>query len=52
LWDVGWRRPRPLLVRDQAYLGTNSQTGTSVFDNNVTQSNFPRTLQFSLRLLF
>lgn len=38
------------LVGDQTYLGTNGQA--AVFNNNVTQWNSPRTLQFSLRLLF
>ena len=44
--NVNW------LVGDQTYLGTNAKTNTSVFDNNVTQWNQPRTFQFSLRLLF
>ncbi len=44
--NVNW------LVGDQAYLGTNSQTGMSVFNNNITQWNTPRTFQFSLRLAF
>ncbi len=44
--NVNW------LVGDQSYLGTNAKTNTSVFDNNVTQWNAPRTFQFSLRLLF
>jgi hypothetical protein len=44
--NVNW------LVGDQTYLGTNAKTSTSVFDNNVTQWNAPRTFQFSLRLLF
>jgi hypothetical protein len=38
------------LVGDQAYLGNNGPA--SVFNNNVTQWNTPRTLQFSLRLSF
>jgi hypothetical protein len=44
--NVNW------LVGDQTYLGTNSKTNASVFDDNVTQWNAPRTFQFSLRLLF
>ena len=44
--NVSW------LVADQTYLGTNATTHTTVFDNNVTQWNTPRTFQFSLRLLF
>jgi hypothetical protein len=44
--NVNW------LVGDQTYLGTNQQTTSAVFDNNVTQWNAPRTFQFSLRLLF
>jgi len=40
------------LVGDQSYLGTNSQDRTAVFDNNIAQWNSPRTIQFSLRLLF
>jgi len=39
------------LAGDQTYLGTSSQAG-SIFNNNVTQWNSPRTFQFSLRLLF
>jgi hypothetical protein len=42
--NVNW------LVGDQAYLGINSQG--SVFNNNVSQWNLPRTFQFSLRVLF
>ena len=44
--NVNW------LVGDQTYLGTNTKTDTSVFDNNVTQWNAPRTFQFSFRLVF
>ncbi len=44
--NVNW------LVGDQSYLGTSAKTNMSVFDNNVTQWNAPRTFQFSLRLLF
>ena len=39
--NVSW------LVADQTYVAE-----ASVFDNNVTQWNTPRTFQFSLRLLF
>ncbi len=38
------------LVGDQAYLGTSGQ-GT-VFNNNVTQWNAPRTFQFTVRVVF
>lgn len=38
------------LVGDQAYLGTSGQS--SVFNNNVSQWNTPRTFQFSLRVSF
>jgi hypothetical protein len=39
------------LVGDQTFLGTNNQ-GTAVFDDNINQWTSPRTIQFSLRLLF
>jgi hypothetical protein len=38
------------LVGDQTYLGANGQS--ALFNNNVTQWNTPRTLQFSVRLSF
>jgi hypothetical protein len=44
--NVNW------LVGDQTYLGTNQHSNASVFDDNVTQWNAPRTFQFSLRVLF
>jgi hypothetical protein len=42
--NVNW------LVGDQAYLGTNGQG--SVFNNNVSQWNLPRTFQFLVRVRF
>jgi hypothetical protein len=44
--NVNW------LVGDQTYLGTDFQTNTAAFDNNIRQWNSPRTFQFSLRLMF
>jgi hypothetical protein len=44
--NVNW------LVGDQTYLGTDSKTSASVFDNNIAQWNTPRTFQFSLRVIF